>query len=63
MKSYYHFKSRRKSIAAQALLGLNALHPCLYVTLFKGKPVAAQALFSHTTTSEYNDLTLSKIRG
>ena len=63
MKSYYPFKSRRKSIAAQALLGLNALHLRLYVTLFKGKPVAVQALFLKTSVSEYKDLALSEIRG
>ena len=55
MKSYYHFKSRRKSIAAQALLGLNALHPCLYVTLLKENPVAVQPLFPQPLTSEYKD--------
>ena len=63
MKLYCLDKKRRKSIAAQSLFHPNALHLHLYVTLFKGKPVAAQALFSHTTTSEYKDLTLSKIRG
>lgn len=63
MKLYYPVKKRRKSIAAQVLFQPKALHLRLYVTLFKGKPVAAQALFSHTTTSEYKDLTLSKIRG
>lgn len=63
MKSYYHFKSRRKKHCGTSAFSAKSVTLRLYVTLFKGKPVAAQALFSHTTTSEYKDLTLSKIRG